>query len=100
MEENAVEVFHHYGIHFPLLSWCKIPSLSRENNVVVSQFPFQDRLPRRPLALGKDRIIVPGFVRSARMLTFCDFAHSLPLGSVDRFFFSTQDKTQRHFSFL
>ena len=41
MEENAVEVFHHYGVHLSSTFLCKISSYFRENNnVVVFPVPF------------------------------------------------------------
>ena len=47
---------------------------------------------RRPLALGRG-------IHSARpTLSIYDFAHSLPLGGVDRDFLFTEDETWRHFS--
>ena len=40
------------------------------------------RPPKRPLALGRGRILIPGFVRSPPTLAVQDVAHSLPRGGV------------------
>ena len=41
VEVNAVQVFHHHGVHLTPLSWCKISSTFTENNnVVVLSFVF------------------------------------------------------------
>ena len=53
--------------------------------------------PRKQLALGRERILIPEFIRVLPTLAVYDVVHSLPLGGVDRDF-STKD--ERHFSFL
>ena len=58
------------------------------------------RPPRRSLALGRGRILIPGFIRSPPTLAVCEVAHSLPLGGADRVFAFTEDETRRHFSYL
>jgi hypothetical protein len=58
------------------------------------------RPPRRPLALGRGRILIQGFIQSPPALAVCDVAHSLPLGMVDRDFPFAEDETRRHFSYL
>ena len=46
VEENAVEVFHHYGVHLLSFSLCKISSHFRKiSNVVVSPFLFHIFMP-------------------------------------------------------
>jgi hypothetical protein len=110
VKENAVLVFHHYDIHFPLLSWCKIPNPFREyNNVLAFTFPFHIfmplahpssristrscpelypliRAPRRSLVLGRERILIPRFIRSPSTIAAHGVAHPLQLGRVDRDF--------------
>ena len=82
----------------PLLSWCKISSSFRENsNVVVFKFPFHICMPLvnlwfihlqgRPLAFDRERILIPGFIRSPPTLAVYDVARALPLGGVGRGFF-------------
>ena len=102
---------------------CKISSSFRENNnVVVFPFPFhifmllsnlwfilRTRnfpdlyllicLPRRLLALSRDRFLIPRFIRSLCMLAFYDVAHFLPLGGTGRDFPFAEDETWRHFSY-
>ena len=42
MEENAVEMFHHHGVHLSSSFLFKISSPLRENNILeVFEFPFQ-----------------------------------------------------------
>jgi hypothetical protein len=55
---------------------------------------------KRPLAFGKGRILIPGFVRSPPSLAVYDVAHSLSRGGVGRGFPFTEDEIQRHFSYL
>ena len=57
--------------------------------------------PPRSLALGRGRILIPGFIRSP-MLAVYSVSHSLslPLTGVDRDFPFTEDDTQRNFSLL
>ena len=52
------------------------------------------------MALGRGRILVPGFTRSPPTLAVYDVAHSLPLGGVGRDFPFIEDETQGHFSYL
>ena len=42
------------------------------------------RPPKRRLALGRGRILIPGFIRSPPTLAVYDVAHSLPLGGAGR----------------
>ena len=56
--------------------------------------------PRRSLALGREWILIPGFIRSSHMLAIYSVAHSLPLGGVDRDYPFTEDETWRLFSYL
>ena len=51
-----------------------------------------------PLALGRGKIFIPGFIRAS--LTLAHFAHSLLLGDVGRSFPFTKDEIRRHFSYL
>ena len=113
VEENAVEVFLHYIVFTcPVLSWCKISGPFRENiNVIVLPVSFHIFMllvnfwfirltarscpdlypficpPGRLLALGREGILVLGFIRSTPMLAIYDVAHSSPLGGVGRDFF-------------
>ena len=48
------------------------------------------RPPRRTLALGRGRILIPGFIPT---LAVYDDAHSLPLGGAGRGFPFTEDET-------
>ena len=124
MEENAVEMFHHYGVH--LFSSFLIPF--RENsNVVVFQFSFhilmslanlqfirlQGQLPIlktrsfqtsiRSSALredlGRGRILIPRFIRSPPTLAILPtfFLWKVQIGNFLHF---TEDQTQKHFSYL
>ena len=52
------------------------------------------RPPKRPLALGRGRIRIPGFVRSPPTLAVYDVAHSLPRGGVGRGFTFTEVETR------
>ena len=47
VEDNAVEVFHHYDVHFFLLFLDVkfVKSFQGKNNVVVFQFPFHIFMP-------------------------------------------------------
>ena len=56
------------------------------------------RPPKRPLALGRGRMFMPGFVRSPPTLAVYNVAHSLPRGGVGRGFPFTEYKTRRHFT--
>ena len=58
------------------------------------------RLPRRPLALGRERILISGFIRFPPMLAVYDGVHKLQLGGVGRGFSFTEDETRRHTSLL
>ena len=58
------------------------------------------RPPKRPLALGRGSILIPGFVRSPPTLAVYYVFHSLPRGGVGRVFLFTEDETRRHFSYL
>ena len=58
------------------------------------------RPPKRPLTLGRGRILIPGFIRSPPTLAVYDVAHSLPQGGVGWGFPFTKDGTQRHFLYL
>ena len=58
------------------------------------------RPPRRPLALGRGRIRIPGLIWSPPMLAIYNNAHSLPLGRVERDFPFNEDETRRHFPCL
>ena len=60
----------------------------------------RSRPPIWPLSLGRGRILIPEFIRSAPTLAVCDIAHLLPLGDVDRNFPFTEDETGRYFSHL
>ena len=62
-------------------------------------YPFI-RPPINPLALGRGRILIPGFIRSPPKLAVYDVPHSLLLGGVDMDFPFTEDETRRHFSYL
>ena len=53
-----------------------------------------------PQLLGRETILIPGFVRSTPMLAIYDVAHSLPLRGVYRDFPITEDETKRHVSHL
>ena len=111
----------------PLLSLCKIPSTFRENVMwyycrflahhhAVGELavhppsrivfhPKDKKLPctlpalRRTLALGRGRILIPGFIRSLPTSAACDVSHCLLLGDVDMNFPFTEDEIRRHFSF-
>jgi hypothetical protein len=110
---------------FSLLSWCKI-SL-QGNNVAVYPFllhifmplanlwfirlqgyfpilrtSFTDlypliRPPRRPLALNRERIVIPGFIRFPPTLAVFNFSHFIPLGDVHEIFPFIENETRRHF---
>ena len=91
------------------------------NNVVVFSFPFHMLLANlwffrlqgqftflrtsfpvlypliHPLILGRERILIPEFIRSPPLLTVYDVAHSLPLGDIDRVFSFPENVAQRHF---
>ena len=54
----------------------------------------------RPLALGRGRILIPGFIQSPPTAAIYGVAHPLLLGGVDRGFSFTDNETQRHFSYL
>jgi hypothetical protein len=56
--------------------------------------------PKRPLTLGRERILIPGFIRSPPTLAVYDVARSLPRGGVGRGFPFTEDEAGRHFSYL
>ena len=56
--------------------------------------------PGRPLALGRGRILIPGFIRLPLTLAVYDVVHSLPLGGVDRDFPFSEDETRRRFSYF
>ena len=46
VEEDAVDVFHHYMFTCLLLLWCRIPILFGENNILeVLKFPFNNIKP-------------------------------------------------------
>ena len=115
VEENFLEMF--------LFFWCKISSPFRKNNnVVVLPFPFHFschwptlvhqfpilrtisypliRPPKRPLALDRRKIFIPGFIRSPPTLAVCSIAHSLPPEGVGRDYPFTEDEIRKHFSYL
>ena len=97
-ENNNVVVFPiPFQIFMPLANWWLIR--------LQGQFPVLNtrscpdlypliRPPGRPLALGRGRILIPGFIRFPPMLFICYVAHSLPLGSVGRDFTFTEDETE------
>ena len=58
------------------------------------------RPPGRPQALGRGRILIPGFIRSLPTLAVYDVSHSLPLGGVGNGFPFTGDEIRRRFSYL
>ena len=58
------------------------------------------RPPERPLAHGKGRVLIPGYIRFLPMLAICEVAHSLQLLCEDWDFSFTEDETRRHFSYL
>ena len=55
---------------------------------------------KRPLVLGRGKILIPEFVQSPPTLAVYDTGHSLPQGGVGRGFPFTEDETRRHFSYL
>ena len=89
------------GIFYVRKNYHFLSSFRENSNVIVFPFPFhiplQGRLPivktrscpdlypfirppRRPLVLGRGRILIPWFIRFPPRLSVFDFAHSLPLG--------------------
>ena len=56
------------------------------------------RPPRRSLALGRWRILIPGFIHLPPLLAVYNIFHSLPLGGTGRGFPFTEDETRRHFN--
>ena len=58
------------------------------------------RPPRRPLALGRGRILILELFRSPFTLAVYDVAHSLPLRGIDRDLSFSEDETRRNFSYL
>ena len=52
------------------------------------------------MAFGRERFLIPGFIRSPPTLDIYDVAHCLPLGGAGKGFPFTVDKTRRHFSYL
>ena len=63
---------------FPILSTRSCPDLIRP--------------PKRPLALGRGRILIPGFIRSSPTLAVYNVAHYLPLGGAGKGFPFTEDE--------
>ena len=53
------------------------------------------RPPRMPLAFGRKRILIPGFIRTSPMLAVYGAAQSLPLGGVGRDLSFIKDDTRR-----
>ena len=74
---------------FPILRIISYPDL----------YPL-NRPPKRSLALGRGRILIPGFIWPPPMLAANDVAHCLPLGGVGRGFPFTEEETRRYFSYL
>ena len=58
------------------------------------------RSTRKPLAIGRGRIPIPGFIRSTPKLVAYAVAHSFPLGGVGRDFSFIEEGTRMHFSCL
>jgi hypothetical protein len=84
-ENNNVVVFP-FALHIfmPLANfWLSCPDL----------YPLMCH-PSRPLALGRGRILISGFFRSAPSLANYDVVHSLLLAGVDRDFPFTEDETK------
>jgi hypothetical protein len=52
------------------------------------------------LALGRGRILIPGFIWFPPTLAVYDIAHSLQLGGVGKGFSFTEVETKRLFSYL
>ena len=120
MEENAVELLHHYGDYLPPYFLIKnFNPFRKNNNMVAVPFPlyifmplptccssvFNDSFPSytdlyplirpsiRPLASDRARTLILGFIRSPPTLAAYDITPFLPSGYVGRDFPFTEDET-------
>ena len=74
---------------FPILRIISYPDL----------YPL-NRPPKRSLALGRGRILIPGFICPPPKFAANDVAHCLPLGGVGRGFPFTEEEARSHFSYF